>query len=63
MRMGLAKGLVDYRPRHRVNELMKENSKVVGVRGDILIESSVVRGKPVHVKRLEILNSVPMLFW
>ncbi|MDR4946819.1 FAD-binding dehydrogenase [Neobacillus cucumis] len=45
MRMGLAKGLVDYRPRHRVNELMKENSKVVGVRGDILIESSVVRGE------------------
>ncbi|MED4224320.1 FAD-binding dehydrogenase [Neobacillus cucumis] len=45
MRLGLAKGLVDYRPRHRVNELMKENSKVVGVRGDILIESSVARGE------------------
>ncbi|MBM7654610.1 FAD-binding dehydrogenase [Neobacillus cucumis] len=45
MRLGLAKGLVDYRPRHRVNELLKENSKVVGVRGDILIESSVARGE------------------
>jgi predicted oxidoreductase len=45
MRLGLAKGLVDYRPRHRVNELIKENSRVVGARGDILIPSSVARGE------------------
>ncbi|PLS07285.1 FAD-binding dehydrogenase [Neobacillus cucumis] len=45
MREAMVKGLVDYRPRHRVNEILKENEKVVGVRGDILIASSAARGE------------------
>ncbi|MEH7505093.1 FAD-binding dehydrogenase [Neobacillus drentensis] len=45
VRQAMEKGLVDYRPRHRVNELIKENGSVSGVRGDILIPSTVTRGE------------------
>lgn len=37
--------LVDYRPRHRVNELINNNGTVVGARGDILVSSSAARGE------------------
>ncbi|MGG3470746.1 FAD-binding dehydrogenase [Neobacillus pocheonensis] len=45
VRAAMAKGLVDYRPRHRVNELLKEDGAVVGVRGDILVPSPAARGE------------------
>ncbi|MFC6040884.1 FAD-binding dehydrogenase [Paenisporosarcina macmurdoensis] len=38
-------GLVDYRPRHRVDELLVENGAVVGVKGAILEASNVGRGE------------------
>ncbi|MCL6572421.1 MAG: FAD-binding dehydrogenase [Bacillus sp. (in: Bacteria)] len=45
VRQAIMKGLVDYRPRHRVNELLTEKGSVIGVRGDVLIPSSVARGE------------------
>ncbi|MGE8206517.1 FAD-binding dehydrogenase [Heyndrickxia sp. NPDC080065] len=45
VRMAMENGLVDYRPRHRVDELIINNGAVVGVRGAILIPSSVARGE------------------
>ncbi|MEH7094209.1 FAD-binding dehydrogenase [Neobacillus vireti] len=45
VRQAMAKGLVNYRPRHRVNELIKDNGTVTGVRGDVLIASSAARGE------------------
>lgn len=41
----MSAGLVDYRPRHRVNELLTENGAVVGVNGSILVPSSAARGQ------------------
>ncbi|AQQ54452.1 FAD-binding dehydrogenase [Planococcus lenghuensis] len=41
---GIARGLVDYRPRHRVDELITEQGAVVGVRGAVLKESESERG-------------------
>ncbi len=38
-------GLVDYRPRHRVDELLVENGAVLGVKGAILEASNVGRGE------------------
>lgn len=38
-------GLVDYRPRHRVDQLIKENGAIVGVSGAILEPSTVLRGE------------------
>ncbi|MBT2727932.1 FAD-binding dehydrogenase [Bacillus sp. ISL-75] len=45
VRQAMEKGLVDYRPRHRVNELIKENGAVRGVGGDVLVPSSSSRGE------------------
>jgi uncharacterized protein len=45
VRNAIAAGLVDYRPRHRVNELLTENGAVVGVNGSILISSAAARGE------------------
>ena len=45
VRAAMAKSLVDYRPRHRVNELLKENGAVIGVKGDVLVPSPVARGE------------------
>ncbi|MCM3728009.1 FAD-binding dehydrogenase [Neobacillus cucumis] len=45
VRQAMAKGLVDYHPRHRVNELIKDNGAIVGVRGNILIPSTAARGE------------------
>lgn len=45
VRQGIAKGLVDYRPRHQVDELLTENDAVVGVKGSILVPSKVARGE------------------
>ncbi|MBT2658277.1 FAD-binding dehydrogenase [Bacillus sp. ISL-18] len=44
-RQAIANGLVDYRPRYRVNELIKNAGTVTGVRGDVLIASSASRGE------------------
>jgi predicted oxidoreductase len=38
-------GLVDYRPRHRVDEFILENGAVLGVKGAILEASNVGRGE------------------
>lgn len=45
MRIAMDKGLVEYLPRHRVNELITENGTVMGVRGAVLVPSSVARGE------------------
>lgn len=45
LRLAMEKGLVDYRPRYRVNELLLENDRVIGASGDILIPSSAIRGE------------------
>lgn len=45
VRKAIEKGLVDYRPRHRVNELLMKNGSVIGVRGETLVPSSAARGE------------------
>ncbi|MEY2194963.1 FAD-binding dehydrogenase [Neobacillus sp. BF23-41] len=45
VRQAMEKGLVDYRPRHRVNELLKENGAIIGVRGELLVPSIAARGE------------------
>lgn len=45
VRQAMKNGLVDYRPRHRVNELIKENGAIIGVQGDILVPSTAARGE------------------
>lgn len=45
VREHMENGLVEYRPRHRVNRLITENGAVVGVEGDILVPSSAARGE------------------
>jgi uncharacterized protein len=45
VRNAMSTGLVDYRPRHRVNELLTENGAVVGVNGSILVPSPAARGQ------------------
>ncbi|AZU61721.1 FAD-binding dehydrogenase [Neobacillus mesonae] len=45
VRKAIANGLVDYRPRHRVNELLTEKGVVIGVSGDILVPSNAARGE------------------
>ncbi|MED4205216.1 FAD-binding dehydrogenase [Neobacillus mesonae] len=45
VRKAIANGLVDYRPRHRVNELLTEKGVVIGVSGDILVPSNAARGQ------------------
>jgi len=45
VRRAMANGLVDYRPRHRVNKLLTEKGTVIGASGDILVPSSAARGE------------------
>jgi len=45
VREGIASGLVDYLPRHRVNELILEDGEVKGVQGSILEPSNAGRGE------------------
>ncbi len=45
MRAAMEKGLVDYRPRHRVDELLTANGAVIGVRGAVLAASPAARGE------------------
>lgn len=45
VRAAMAAGLVDYRPRHQVDELIMHDGAVVGVRGSVLVPSSVERGE------------------
>ncbi|WP_042463930.1 FAD-binding dehydrogenase [Neobacillus dielmonensis] len=52
VRIAMADGHVDYRPRHRVNSLITENGTVVGVRGDILIPSNAARGESSSRERI-----------
>lgn len=44
MRIAIDKGLVEYLPRHRVDELITKNGAVTGVRGAVLVPSAVARG-------------------
>lgn len=45
MRVAMERGLVDYRPRHRVDELLTDNKAMTGVRGTELVQSSAARGE------------------
>ncbi|MEI4771260.1 FAD-binding dehydrogenase [Psychrobacillus sp. FJAT-51614] len=45
VRSAINKGLVEYKPRHQVDELMVENGRVVGALGSVLIPSNVNRGE------------------
>ncbi len=46
VRAGMESGLVSFRARHRVDELISSGAGVTGVRGSILEPSSVLRGQP-----------------
>jgi predicted oxidoreductase len=54
LREGIAKGLVDYRPRHQVDDLILEDGRVKGVRGSILVPSEAKRGE---ASSREVINS------
>lgn len=45
VRQAISNGLVDYRPRHRVDELITDNGKVIGTKGSILVSSTAARGE------------------
>lgn len=45
VRDAMKNGLVDYRPRHRVDNLILEEGTVKGVRGTVLVPSSSARGE------------------
>ena len=45
VRAAIKAGLVEYLPRHRVDELITDNGAVVGVRGSRLVPSSAARGE------------------
>lgn len=45
VREHMKNGLVDYRPRHRVDKLIHENGVVLGVGGSILVPSTAARGE------------------
>ncbi|MFJ5762261.1 FAD-binding dehydrogenase [Neobacillus sp. NPDC093182] len=45
VRNAMSAGLVDYRPRHRVNELLTDDGAVIGVNGSILVPSTAARGQ------------------
>lgn len=45
VREGMQNGLVDFRPRHQVDELLSKNGAIIGVRGSILEPSDVKRGE------------------
>ncbi|MRH43559.1 FAD-binding dehydrogenase [Aquibacillus halophilus] len=45
MREAIKKGLVDYRPRHRVDELISTGGSITGVKGGVLEQSSAARGE------------------
>ncbi|WP_430509684.1 FAD-binding dehydrogenase [Gottfriedia solisilvae] len=45
VREHMKNGLVDYRPRHRIDQLLTQDGAVVGVSGAILEESSANRGE------------------
>ena len=45
LREGIANGLVEYRPRHRVDDLIMQDGRAIGVKGSILIASEAKRGE------------------
>lgn len=45
VRTAMKAGLVDYRPRHQVDEIIVQDTRVCGVRGSILAPSQAVRGE------------------
>ena len=45
LREHIKNGRVDYRPRHRVKHLIKNNGAVVGVSGSVLVPSTAARGE------------------
>ena len=38
-------GKIDYKPRHKVDELLTESDAVIGIRGKVLEESTILRGQ------------------
>lgn len=45
VREAISSGLVEYRPRHQVDELMTHDGAVIGVKGSVLAPSPVLRGE------------------
>ncbi|MFP7298004.1 FAD-binding dehydrogenase [Neobacillus niacini] len=45
VRKAINDGVVEYRPRHRVDELLTKNGAVMGVAGSVLVPSSAQRGE------------------
>ncbi|ALC87243.1 FAD-binding dehydrogenase [Bacillus sp. FJAT-22090] len=45
IRSAITKGLVEYKPRHQVDELIIENGRVIGTRGFVLVPSNAKRGE------------------
>lgn len=45
IRSAITKGLVEYKPRHQVDELIIDNGRVIGTRGFVLVPSNANRGE------------------
>lgn len=45
VREAIQRGMIDYRPRHRVDQLIVKNGSVIGVEGATLVPSTVNRGE------------------
>lgn len=45
VREAIQRGMIDYRPRHRVDQLIVKNGSVIGVEGVTLVPSTVNRGE------------------
>lgn len=45
VKQAISQGLINYRPRHRVDEIITKDGRVLGVRGSLLEPSNVQRGE------------------
>ncbi|RJE87817.1 FAD-binding dehydrogenase [Paenibacillus sp. 1011MAR3C5] len=45
VREHIAQGRIDYRPRHRIDQLIQRNGAIVGASGSILVPSNAARGE------------------
>lgn len=52
VRQAITEGLIEYKPRHRVNELITMNGTVTGVRGEVLVSSQSDRGEKSSRERI-----------
>ncbi len=63
VRAAMEKGLIDYRPRHRVDELVTKSGAVTGVKGPSSFRATPSAGKRAPGKWSGSLNSMPRPSW